>query len=115
MPQRSVYEWIEKLKNGRTNAAHDKGAGRPSMVITEDNTERVCDMVLLDNRVTIVEVAHVLQISHGSANEMMHNKLGFLKICARGSQNKSQRCINKCAWTSIKNIWIALVTNETSS
>ena len=40
-------------------------------------------MVLLDRRVTIDEVAHVLQISHGSAYEMMHNKLVFHKVCAR--------------------------------
>ena len=50
-------------------------------------------MVLLDRRVTIDEVAHVLQISYGSAYEMMDNKR---------------------AWTSAKNIWIAMVTNETS-
>ena len=48
LSQRSFYEWIEKLKNGRTNVMHDKGAGRPSMAITEDYTERACDMVLLD-------------------------------------------------------------------
>ena len=35
LPQRSVYEWIEKLKNGHTNVMHDKGAGRPSMTIAE--------------------------------------------------------------------------------
>ena len=40
-------------------------------------------MVLLDRRVTIDEVAYILQISHGSAYEMMHNKLGFHKVCAR--------------------------------
>ena len=41
-------------------------------------------MVLLDRRVTIDEVAHVLQISHGSAYEMMHNKLRFIKLCKMG-------------------------------
>ena len=40
-------------------------------------------MVLLDRRVTIDEVAHVLQISHGLAYEVMHNNLGFHKVCAR--------------------------------
>ena len=40
-------------------------------------------MVLLDRQVTVDEVAHVLQISHGSTYEMMHNKLGFHKVCAR--------------------------------
>ena len=48
LPQWSVYEWIEKLKNGRTNVTHDKGAGRPSMAITEDGIELAGDMVLLD-------------------------------------------------------------------
>ena len=40
-------------------------------------------MVLLHRPVTIDEVAHVLQISHGSVYELMHNKLGFHKVCAR--------------------------------
>ena len=46
--QRSVYEWIEKLKNGLTNVTHDKGAGRLSTAIMEDNIERAHDIVLLD-------------------------------------------------------------------
>jgi transposase len=41
LPQRSVYEWIEKLKNGRTSVTHEEGAGRPSTATTDDNTERV--------------------------------------------------------------------------
>jgi hypothetical protein len=40
LPQRSVYEWIEKLKNGHTSATHEEGAGRPSTATTEDNIER---------------------------------------------------------------------------
>ena len=40
-------------------------------------------MVLLDRRLTIDEVANCLQISHGSAYEIMHNRLGFHKVCAR--------------------------------
>ena len=42
--------------------------------ITEDNFKRPRDMGLLDRRVTIYEVAHVLQIGHDSAYEMMHSK-----------------------------------------
>ena len=72
LPHLSVYEWIEKLKNGCTNVVHDKGAGWPSTAITEDN-----------RWVTIDEVAYVLQIIHGSAYQTMHKKLGFHKVCAR--------------------------------
>ncbi|PNF18223.1 hypothetical protein B7P43_G17755 [Cryptotermes secundus] len=40
-------------------------------------------MVLLDRRVTIDEVSNYLQIRHGSASEIIHNRLGFHKVCAR--------------------------------
>ena len=41
---------------------HEEGARRPSTATTDDNTERVHDMILLDRRVTIDEVANRLQI-----------------------------------------------------
>jgi hypothetical protein len=43
-----VYEKTEKLKNGRTSVTHEEGAGRPSTSTTDDSSERVRDMVLLD-------------------------------------------------------------------
>jgi hypothetical protein len=46
LPQRSVYEWIEKVKNGRTSVTHEEGAGRPSTATTDDDIERVRDVVL---------------------------------------------------------------------
>ena len=50
LPQRSGVSTngLKKLKNGRTNVTHDKGAGRLSMIITEDNIKCAHDMVLLD-------------------------------------------------------------------
>ena len=113
--QRSVYDWIEKLKNGRTNVTHDKGAWRPSTAITEDNIERARDVVLLDRRLTIDDVAHVLQISHGSAYELMHNKLRFHKVCARWVPKQLTDVHKQTRVDICKNIWIAMVTNETSS
>ena len=83
LPQRSVYEWIEKFKNGCRSVTHEEGAGRPSTSTTDDNTERVGDLVLLDRWLTIDEVANRLQISHGSAYEIIHNWLGFHKVLAR--------------------------------
>jgi len=53
------------------------------MAATNDNIERIRDMVLLDRRPTIDKVANCLQISHGSAYEIIHNRLGFHKVCAR--------------------------------
>jgi len=46
-------------------------------------TERVGDVLLLDRRLTFDEVANCSQISHGSSYEIIHNRLGFHKVCAR--------------------------------
>jgi hypothetical protein len=62
LPQLSVYEWIEKFINGRTTVTYEEGAGRLSVVTTDDNIECVRDMVLLDRRLTADEVANRLQI-----------------------------------------------------
>ena len=70
-------------KFSHTSVTHEEGAGHPSTSTTDDNIERVSDMVLLHRRLTIDEVANRLQISHGSAYELIHNRLGFHKFCAR--------------------------------
>jgi len=40
-------------------------------------------MILQNRWVAIDEVAHQLQISHGSAYEIFHNRLAFHKVSAR--------------------------------
>ena len=83
LPHRSVYEWIEKFKNGRTNMTHDEGAGRPSTSTIDEKIQQAREMVLANRRVAIDEVACSLQISHGSAYQIIHDELGFHKLCAR--------------------------------
>jgi hypothetical protein len=63
LPQQSVYEWIEKLKNGRISVTHEVGVRRLSMATTNDNIKCVRDMVLLDRHLTVDEVANCLQIT----------------------------------------------------
>ena len=78
LPQRSVYEWIEKFKNGRTSVTHEEGAGHPSTATNNDNTGDVRDMVLLDRRLTIDEVANRLQIIGRLKPEIRSKRRGQL-------------------------------------
>jgi hypothetical protein len=80
--QRIVYEWVKSFKNGHTSVKREEGAERPCTSITDAKTEQVCDMTLQYRWVTVNEVAHQLQISHGSAYEIIHNSLAFHKVCA---------------------------------
>jgi hypothetical protein len=78
-----VHEWIAMFKNGCTSVTDDERSGRPSTSTTEEITERVCVMILDNQRVTIDEVVYHLLISQGSVHEIIHNRLGFHKVCAR--------------------------------
>ena len=40
-------------------------------------------MILKNRRVSIDEVAHSLNVGHGSAYKIVHDMLGFRKVCAR--------------------------------
>jgi hypothetical protein len=70
------------VKSGQTSVTHEEGAGRPSTT-TNEKIQQTREMVLANRRVTIDEVACSLQISHGSAYQIIHNELGFHKVCAR--------------------------------
>ena len=67
----TVYEWIEKFKTGRTSVKHAEGAGRPSTSTSEEKIEQAQQMILANRRITIDEVAQSLQISFGSAQEII--------------------------------------------
>jgi hypothetical protein len=83
MLQHIVCELTDRFKSGRTSFKHEEEARRLSTSITDTKTETVRDINLQNRRVAIDEVAHQLQISHGSAYEIIHNRLTFHKVSAR--------------------------------
>jgi len=83
LPRRSVYEWIEKFQHGQKSVKNEERAGRPSTSITDSNFEDAHAMILENRRVAIDKVANHFEISHGSACDIIHNRLGFRKFCAK--------------------------------
>ena len=101
LPCRGVYEWIEKFESGRTNVTHKEGAGRPSTSTTDEKIQQPREMVLANRRVAIDEVACSLQISHGSAYQIIHDELRFHKLCARWvprelAAEHKRKCVEIC-------------------
>jgi hypothetical protein len=50
--------------------------------------------------VTTDEVARHLQISHGSTHQVIHNRLGFHKVCARWFSKHSIEYTSTNTWVS---------------
>jgi hypothetical protein len=83
MLQHIICELTDRFKSGRTIFKHEKKARSLSTSITDTKTETVRDIILQNRLVAIDEVAHQLQISHGSAYEIIHNRLTPHKVSAR--------------------------------
>src|SRR5215469_11595517 len=77
LPRRSIYEWIEMFKNGRTSVMDAERSGRPSTSTTDEKLE---EATLTDRIVTIEEIALQLGISQGTAYSLVHDILGFHKL-----------------------------------
>jgi hypothetical protein len=113
--QRIVSELIETFKTGRTSVKLEEGAGCPSMSITDANTV-VRDVMLQNRRVTVNEVAHQLQISHGfSLVKLSTTGLPSIKSEHDGSQSNSQNGTKRNVWTSANGLFIAVVLKVTTS
>ena len=80
---RSVRCWCSEFETGRENLNDNERAGRPCISVTDDNTARVGAMVKAELHVRIKNIAQELDISFGSAFNMIHECLGFRKVSCR--------------------------------
>ena len=80
---RSVRWWCSEFENGRGNLNDNERAGRPRVSVTADNTARVGAMVKAEQRVRIKDIAQELDISFGSAFNIIHECLRYRKVSCR--------------------------------
>ena len=69
---RSVRSWCSEFENGRENLNDNERAWRPRVSETDDNTARVGAMVEAERCVRIKDIAQELDISFGSAFNIIH-------------------------------------------
>ena len=63
MSRIQVYEWTENFKNGVTSVEDSPRLGPAFTAVTEDNIAAVGNVVWENRRITVKEVASVLDIS----------------------------------------------------
>ena len=57
MNQRNVYKWIDSFKEERTSIKDEPRHGRPSEVNTPEKQQAVNDLILVERRITVKEIA----------------------------------------------------------
>jgi hypothetical protein len=74
---------VQKFSEGRTSIEDEHRAGRPVEIATPETLQRVKDITQADRSVTVDAVATAVGCSCGQAYNMMHEELGFHKVCSR--------------------------------
>ncbi|XP_071649994.1 protein GVQW3-like [Temnothorax longispinosus] len=78
-----VYQWHERFRSGRKSVKDDKRSGRPSTSKTDENVDKVKEIVVKNRKLTIRELAEDLNIAYGSVQDILVNDLGFRRVAAK--------------------------------
>lgn len=81
--RRTVYNWAELFTGGRDSAEKGTSSGRPRTAVSEENVQRVEDMIADDRRITVRELADILGIGPASVHEILSTHLNVRKVVAR--------------------------------
>ena len=97
LSRHTVHNWVQKFSEWRTSVEDERRAVRPVEIATPETVQRVEDITRAERRVTVDAVGTAIGCSRGQAYTMMHEGLGFHKVCSRWvsrqltPQYKSQR------------------------
>jgi len=83
LSQGIVYEWVERFQNRRQNISDEHQIGRPVSVATGTVKQQIKQRIHDYRRVTIDETAAEFNMSHGSVYSIVHDDLGYRKVCSR--------------------------------
>ncbi|GFR60954.1 histone-lysine N-methyltransferase SETMAR [Elysia marginata] len=83
MSRSRVYQWCTWFGEGRTSLDDEPESGRPKTSTNEENTTRVDELIKCDRRMKTREIALNLEIPKSAVHEIVHDTLGYRKVCAR--------------------------------
>ncbi|XP_071446103.1 uncharacterized protein [Hetaerina americana] len=79
----TVYNWINKFKRGLTSTNDRHRSGRPVEVSSSEMIDKIHDMVLSDQHITVREIVEATGISQGTVFSVLREKLGLEKISSK--------------------------------
>ena len=83
MARSSVFEWHKRFRDGLEEVEDTARSGRPSTSRTEENVDRVRQMIRNDRRLTVRIIADSLSINRDCVWKILTEDLGMRKICAK--------------------------------
>ncbi|UYV82176.1 hypothetical protein LAZ67_21001267 [Cordylochernes scorpioides] len=76
-------KWHKAFKEGREEVADEPRSGRPTTARTDENVDRVLEVLRTDRRLSIQQIADTLHMSTFVVNRIVTEDLQMRKICAK--------------------------------
>lgn len=78
-----VFEWYKRFREGREDVNDDERPGRPSTSRTDENINKINEIVRKDRRLSIRMIAEMVNIDKETARQILHDNLNMRKVCAK--------------------------------
>ena len=77
-----AFEWHKRFSEGRESVKDDR-PGRPRTAVTDDNTEKVRDVIRKDRRLGVRAVEEEVSLDRESLRRILREELNMRKVCAK--------------------------------
>ncbi|UYV75022.1 hypothetical protein LAZ67_12002126 [Cordylochernes scorpioides] len=79
----TVKKWVAAFKLGRISTEDEHRPGRPVESVTQENIDKIHDLVMLVRRMTVRQIEETLGIPKTTVDRIMREYLGLRKLSAR--------------------------------
>ena len=101
--KKTVYRWVSRFNHGRQSISDDKHSGRPMYAVTNSNISKIRELLKIDGRLTVREIANTIGISTGSVFIILKSKLNLKKYMLDGYPIFLQRSRRMSDYKNVKN------------
>ncbi|KAF7265149.1 hypothetical protein GWI33_021408 [Rhynchophorus ferrugineus] len=83
-PEKStIKDWYAKFRRGEMSTEDGERSGRPKVVVTDENINKIRKMILIYRKLKLNEIANTLKISTEDVHHIFQEYLGMRKLCAK--------------------------------
>ncbi|UYV84883.1 hypothetical protein LAZ67_X003862 [Cordylochernes scorpioides] len=79
----TVKKWVAAFKLGRISTEDEHRPGKPIESVTQENIDKIHDLVMLDRRMTVRQIEETLDIPKTTVDRIVREHLGLRKLSAR--------------------------------
>ena len=83
MSRACMFEWHKQFSEGRETLRDDDRPGCPCTAVTDNNTEKVRDVIRKDRRLGVRAVADKVNLDRESVRQILREELNTRKVCTK--------------------------------